>query len=79
MKTMLRQASCAGLVLVSLFFLSVAVHSAPEGGQEKSREFRFSYEATVKGLQKGQPARIWLPVPPSNEEQQVKMAEPVLL
>jgi transglutaminase-like putative cysteine protease len=39
----------------------------------KSREFDFTYAATVTGLKPGQEARVWLPVPPSNKEQQVKI------
>jgi transglutaminase-like putative cysteine protease len=62
----------AFLTLTGLLFLSPPVRPAPEPGAEKSREFRFTYEATVKGLRKGQVARIWLPVPPSNEEQKVQ-------
>jgi transglutaminase-like putative cysteine protease len=34
------------------------------------REFLFTYEATITGLQPGQVARIWLPVAPSNADQQ---------
>src|SRR5690348_5454792 len=75
MKTMLRSACCAGFFLVALFFLSRPVQSAPQARMKKSREFRFAYQATVTGLAKGQMARIWLPVPPSNEEQQVKIVE----
>jgi transglutaminase-like putative cysteine protease len=37
----------------------------------KSRTFEFTYEGTVTSLQPGQLVRIWLPVPPSNEEQEV--------
>ena len=34
-----------------------------------SREFLFTYQATVTGLEPGQVAKVWLPVPPSNEDQ----------
>lgn len=34
------------------------------------REFLFTYEATVTGLRPGQVARVWVPVPPSDEDQQ---------
>jgi len=40
----------------------------------KSRAFLFTYRATVNGLQPGQTARIWLPVPPSNEDQDASIA-----
>jgi transglutaminase-like putative cysteine protease len=72
---MTTQGSCAALILGSLFFLSPPIYSSPEAGPEKTRDFHFTYEVTVKGLQKGETARIWLPVPPSNEEQQVKVVE----
>jgi uncharacterized protein (TIGR03000 family) len=39
----------------------------------KSRTFLFTYDATVTGLPAGKKARIWLPVPPSNDDQDVKM------
>src|SRR4051794_17264930 len=34
------------------------------------REFFFTYEATVTGLAPNQVARVWLPVPPSDDDQQ---------
>jgi len=60
-------------VLVGLLFFSFSAHSAPQASPERNREFLFSYGATVGGLQKGQTARIWLPVPPSNKEQEVTL------
>jgi transglutaminase-like putative cysteine protease len=39
------------------------------------RTFQFTYQAAVTGLQPGQAARIWLPVPPSNEQQEVTLAK----
>ena len=38
----------------------------------REREFFFTYGATVKGLQPGQVARVWLPVPPSDDAQKVE-------
>jgi transglutaminase-like putative cysteine protease len=35
----------------------------------KSRTFQFTYAATLTGLKPNQEARIWLPVPSSNDEQ----------
>ena len=40
----------------------------------KAREFLFSYQATVTGLNPGQTARIWLPVAPSNADQTATIA-----
>jgi len=45
--------------------------SAPKESQVKSRSFLFTYAATVTGLSPGKVTRIWVPVPPSNDEQQV--------
>jgi Transglutaminase-like superfamily len=41
----------------------------------KSREFYFTYKATVTGLEPGKTARVWLPVPPSNEDQRVMVVK----
>jgi uncharacterized protein (TIGR03000 family) len=39
----------------------------------KTRTFLFTYDATVTDLPAGKAARIWLPVPPSNEDQDVEI------
>jgi transglutaminase-like putative cysteine protease len=44
-----------------------------EPATPRSREFLFTYAATVEGLKPGQTARIWLPVPPSNSEQEASI------
>jgi transglutaminase-like putative cysteine protease len=59
----------AGLLVLAAGLPCVAADKAPP----KSREFRFTYAAVVTGLKPGQTARIWLPVPPSNEEQTVQI------
>jgi transglutaminase-like putative cysteine protease len=38
----------------------------------KQRTFVFTYAGTVTGLRPGDKARVWLPVPPTNEDQEVK-------
>ena len=43
------------------------------GAAPKSRTFAFTYAATVTGLKPGEKARVWLPVPPSNDAQQVTL------
>jgi transglutaminase-like putative cysteine protease len=40
-------------------------------GEPKSRLFEFTYAATVTGLKPEETARIWLPVPPTNGDQDV--------
>ncbi len=47
---------------------------APTNGAEppaKTRTFRFTYAASVRDLPAGSTVRIWLPVPPSNQDQDV--------
>jgi transglutaminase-like putative cysteine protease len=41
----------------------------------KSRTFLFTYSATVTELPAGKTARVWLPVPPSNEYQTADLAD----
>jgi len=38
-----------------------------------SRTFQFVYQTTVTGLKPGQPARIWLPVAPTNQDQTARI------
>jgi transglutaminase-like putative cysteine protease len=53
--------------------------AADPSADEKSRAeravrtFRFDYGATLTGLKAGEEVRVWLPVPPSNDEQQVEI------
>jgi transglutaminase-like putative cysteine protease len=75
MSTILRRITISWPALAGLLTLSLSALAAPERGSEKSREFLFTYEATVKGLRAEQSARIWLPVPPSNDEQTVTVVE----
>jgi transglutaminase-like putative cysteine protease len=71
---MLRYASLVvTLVFGPLGPLTAAAQTPPNkpNPPSKSRSFRFTYRATVTGLPPGKLARIWLPVPPSNEDQTV--------
>lgn len=61
-------------VLVS--FLGLHLHSvaaADEQVSARQRNFLFTYAARITGLQPGQQARIWLPVPSSDADQDVKL------
>src|SRR5690349_3704358 len=61
------------LVAGLLMALPSAVSRAAEDSAEpKSRTFEFTYQVTVTGLPPGKTARIWLPVPPSNDDQKVE-------
>jgi transglutaminase-like putative cysteine protease len=54
---------------MSAALLLAFVASAPPG----ARTFAFTYEAEVTGLPAGQPARVWVPVPPTDAEQTVEV------
>jgi uncharacterized protein (TIGR03000 family) len=41
-------------------------------GTAKQRTFLFTYAGSVTGLAAGEKARVWLPVPPSNDDQVVR-------
>jgi transglutaminase-like putative cysteine protease len=71
-------AACvAALLGLSAVGVVAAERVAPESGAPKSREFFFTYKATVTGLEPGKTARIWLPVPSNNEDQQVRIIRQV--
>lgn len=58
-----------------IFAVLIVVFRGAAGAAEpvKSRDFHFTYHTTVKGLAASEAARIWLPVPPSNEDQTVSL------
>jgi transglutaminase-like putative cysteine protease len=45
--------------------------TAPKSGETRTRSFIFAYSISIDGLPAGKVARVWLPVPPSNEDQEV--------
>jgi transglutaminase-like putative cysteine protease len=51
------------------------VAKAPAAGPIKTRSFLFTYAATITGLKPEQKVRIWLPTPPSNEDQDAKLID----
>jgi transglutaminase-like putative cysteine protease len=67
------------LVAATGLALAVAVSMATVGRAEdstqppKNRSFLFTYAATVTGVEPGKTARVWLPVAPSNEDQNVEV------
>ena len=63
------------LALLLGFCSLLAAQTPPEKPNPvpKSRSFLFTYRATVTGLPPGNVARIWLPIPPSNEDQAVQI------
>jgi hypothetical protein len=61
-------------VAVSLVVCFVGFQIAGARADEpKSRHFDFKYDVEVTDLKPGQVARIWMPVPPSNDEQVVSV------
>jgi transglutaminase-like putative cysteine protease len=70
-RSLLRSSVVLLVALATVVPLSAADSGKPAAGQ--SRTFLFTYSATVTGLTPGAKARIWLPVPPSNEDQEVKV------
>lgn len=61
------------LALISLAGTASADPASEPGQVPTSRSFRFTYAATVTGLKPGEEARIWLPVPLSDEHQKVRL------
>lgn len=57
------------LILIATLSLSNGWASA----EPRTREFEFTYAATVTGAVPGQPVRVWLPVPPNTTEQTVRV------
>ncbi len=63
--------SLAGLIFgLTIPFASLAA-DAP--AKAKSRTFDFTYAGKVTGVPAGKTVRLWLPVPPSNKDQEVKI------
>ena len=58
--------------LACLLLLAVPIAVRAEE-KPRARTFRFTYATTLTGLAPGTVARVWLPVPPTNEDQQVKV------
>jgi transglutaminase-like putative cysteine protease len=61
------------LMLWPLVTLTGTADGPRPADKPKSRSFVFTYRATVTGLPAGKLARIWVPVPPSNEDQDVQI------
>ncbi len=61
------------LLAAALLIFTASAHAAAD--KPKAREFLFTYQSTITGLSADQTARIWIPVPPSNDEQTVTETE----
>lgn len=61
-----------GLIIGSSNVAAAEPRSKPEA-KPRTRSFLFTYSATLTDLTPGKETRIWLPVPPSNEDQTVRI------
>jgi transglutaminase-like putative cysteine protease len=68
---------CLFVLLVVVAMSNASEHSGRVSSDEqtKSRTFEFTYAATVTGLTPSTKARIWLPVPPSTENQDARITD----
>ena len=64
--------SSHGLLLPALLIAALPADK-PAEAEVRSRTFQFTYAAVVTGLKPEQTARIWLPVAPSNDDQDVSV------
>lgn len=58
-----------------ILIAQVLLIAADSGIDLKSRTFRFTYEATVNGLEANQAARVWIPVPSTSSDQTIELIE----
>jgi transglutaminase-like putative cysteine protease len=59
-----------GVLTLAVMGLS-AMADTPTKKEPRTRSFLFHYTATIDGLTAGKNVRVWLPVPPSTEDQDV--------
>lgn len=57
--------------LAALLACALAVGAAEPAGNPKVRRFRLSYAVNITGLELGERARVWMPIPPNNDQQHV--------
>ncbi len=70
----MRPSACAVVAaLTTITFLTSVAEAEAPAGQAESRAFRLDYGATVRELPKGSRVRVWLPMPPSNEHQRIRV------
>ncbi|HZN32428.1 MAG TPA: transglutaminase-like domain-containing protein [Pirellulaceae bacterium] len=62
-------------VAIVLLFAGIPAMAAEPASSPHQRQFRLTYAVTVTGLEAGQAARLWMPVPPDNDEQRVQVVE----
>jgi transglutaminase-like putative cysteine protease len=57
--------------LAALVACALAVGAAEPSGNPKVRRFRLSYAVSISGLDPLKQARVWMPIPPNNDQQRV--------
>src|SRR5690348_13852762 len=67
------------ITMIGLLACVVSIARAePTNASHPQRTFIFTYTATITGLQPGQVARVWLPVPQSSADQTIEIVERAL-
>jgi transglutaminase-like putative cysteine protease len=69
----MRKQQVLGQSLAAILLSALPLQVVAEDAPARKRVFTFTYAGTVTGLTPGQKARVWLPVPPSTGDQQVKL------
>ena len=64
-----------GLCFVGASTAVAAEQQTEQAAEPRARQFRLDYGATLKGLPQGARVRVWLPVPPSNNQQEIELLE----
>lgn len=52
-------------------FIAILLIAPFAAAEPATRTFKFTYEGTVTGLMPGQQAKIWAPIPPTNDDQEI--------
>ncbi len=65
-----RRRVLSSVALLASVWLATQQLVAADDDTLKVRRFLFTYQATVADLEPGSVARVWLPVPPTNDEQE---------
>ncbi len=59
------------ITIATIFACALAAGAAEPAGNPQVRRFRLSYAVHISGLKPGERARVWMPVPPNNDQQRV--------
>jgi transglutaminase-like putative cysteine protease len=59
------------LGIAAVLICGLSASAAEPAGTPRTRHFRFTYSVAITGVEAGQSARLWMPVPPTSDEQRV--------